>query len=143
MSANMKGQLARYRGEPIESCPYHDHRTNRGAVTWSRGFFRDWCAGWRYADSMLHVYPLSEHMACMLDRLVYNEPLLNDDLKIRDHQTIAALVKRELVYNSGHQYKAWRLREAGKIIQGRLERRNFYEERNKSGPIPRAIVLGL
>ncbi len=34
---------------PIE-CPYTDHRTFRGSVTFARAFLKAWHAGWRYGD---------------------------------------------------------------------------------------------
>lgn len=50
MGAHTRGRSACINGEPRSSCPYHDHRTMRGAVTWSRGFRKSWLAGWDEED---------------------------------------------------------------------------------------------
>ena len=43
-----KGAQAALSGKPESSCPYKDHRTYYGAVTWSRAFQRIWFAGYRW-----------------------------------------------------------------------------------------------
>jgi hypothetical protein len=45
-SAYRKGALAAIEGKKLTDCPYLDHRTNRGSVTFSRAFERAWCEGW-------------------------------------------------------------------------------------------------
>ena len=42
-----KGVAAAKAGEPESSCPYPDHRTDRGSVTFARSFLRAWRTGWR------------------------------------------------------------------------------------------------
>lgn len=50
--AYRKGILAFIAGKPYtaESCPYEDHRTHRGSVTFSRTFIRAWEYGWKDAE---------------------------------------------------------------------------------------------
>lgn len=50
--AYRKGVLAFIEGKPYtrESCPYPDHRTDRGSVTFSRTFIRAWEQGWKDAE---------------------------------------------------------------------------------------------
>lgn len=43
-----KGAHAALDDKPESSCPYKDHRTYHGAVTWSRAFQRIWFAGYRW-----------------------------------------------------------------------------------------------
>ena len=45
--ATRKGYQAGIKGKPIDSCPYRDLRTDRGCVTFSRGFRTAWRNGWR------------------------------------------------------------------------------------------------
>ena len=45
-SAYDKGAAVARDGKPRKVNPYEDHRTYRGAVTFSRAFFRAWDAGW-------------------------------------------------------------------------------------------------
>lgn len=45
--AERKGREAAEAGQPESACPYGDHRTWRGAVTFSRGFIRAWLKGHR------------------------------------------------------------------------------------------------
>lgn len=45
LSAFKEGWFAAFKGEPRE-CPYHDHRTVRGSVTFSRAYIRKWLAGY-------------------------------------------------------------------------------------------------
>ena len=46
-AAREKGRKAGAEGKPKSACPYGDHRTHRGAITWSRAFQRAWVEGWR------------------------------------------------------------------------------------------------
>ncbi len=43
--AERKGREAARAGKRLQSCPYKDHRTHTGAVTWSRSFIRAWHKG--------------------------------------------------------------------------------------------------
>jgi hypothetical protein len=45
-----KGRQARRDGFPETACPYEDHRTHGGSVTFARGFIRAWLDGWRELD---------------------------------------------------------------------------------------------
>ena len=45
--AREKGRAAARSGKPEEACPYGDHRTHRGAVTFSRAYIRAWLDGHR------------------------------------------------------------------------------------------------
>lgn len=51
-SAWKKGALAAVEGKPLSACPYWDHRTYRGGVTFSRAFQRAWCEGWHKAKGV-------------------------------------------------------------------------------------------
>lgn len=44
--ARERGQAAALAGEPRSANPYEDRRTERGGVTWSRGYRRAWFEGW-------------------------------------------------------------------------------------------------
>jgi len=44
--AKRKGAMACKTGFNRRSCPYEDHRTYRGAVTFSRAFIKAWLEGW-------------------------------------------------------------------------------------------------
>ncbi len=44
--ARKKGLTAGKEGKPDTACPYADHRTCHGAVTFSRAFIRAWLEGW-------------------------------------------------------------------------------------------------
>lgn len=46
--AYLKGQRAQLEGEPKSACPYADHRTLRGRLTWSRAYEKAWSDGWRW-----------------------------------------------------------------------------------------------
>lgn len=48
-----KGRDARRIGKRLEDCPYYDHRTGRGSVTFSRGFIAAWRDGWQYQDDLM------------------------------------------------------------------------------------------
>lgn len=48
-----KGRDARKFGQGKGRCPYPDHRTSRGAVTFSRGFRNAWRDGWEYQDKLM------------------------------------------------------------------------------------------
>ena len=44
-----KGAHAATEGKVLTDCPYYDHRTMRGGVTFSRAFEKAWCEGWHVA----------------------------------------------------------------------------------------------
>lgn len=46
-SALMAGYYAGKRGDPPESCPYEDHRTHTGAITWNRARRTKWWVGYK------------------------------------------------------------------------------------------------
>lgn len=48
--AEMKGREAYAKGAGRLENPYKDRRTERGHVTWSRGFRKAWFEGWDYAE---------------------------------------------------------------------------------------------
>jgi hypothetical protein len=45
-----RGALARLDGVPRHQCPYKDHRTSSGKVTFSRAFRNSWFTGWDRMD---------------------------------------------------------------------------------------------
>ena len=45
LSAFKQGFESAYFNEPDENCPYFDHRTTNGSVTFSRAYRRKWFAG--------------------------------------------------------------------------------------------------
>lgn len=45
--ARRKGVEAARMGKPESACPYADHRTDRGTITYSRAFMRAWFDGYR------------------------------------------------------------------------------------------------
>ena len=45
-----KGRQAHRDGLPESACPYEDHRTHDGSVTFARAFIRAWLDGWREMD---------------------------------------------------------------------------------------------
>lgn len=47
--AYRKGAEARAAGKTEADCPYHDKRTWRGSVTFSRSFRKEWLKGFRGA----------------------------------------------------------------------------------------------
>lgn len=47
-SVYRKGAVAAIEGKPLAACPYEDHRTDRGGVTFSRAFQRSWAEGWHH-----------------------------------------------------------------------------------------------
>lgn len=49
-AAEEKGRLAFRAGKPREANPYPDNRTDRGSVTFSRGYRTRWDSGWRAAQ---------------------------------------------------------------------------------------------
>ncbi|MFD2671918.1 Rmf/CrpP family protein [Marinicrinis sediminis] len=46
LGAFSKGKEAALSGLPPESCPYNDHRTKNGSVTFSRAFKKYWMLGY-------------------------------------------------------------------------------------------------
>lgn len=56
-TAELKGARARHANLPTTRCPYPDHRTSGGQVTWSRAFRRAWLRGWRIEDGYLSDVP--------------------------------------------------------------------------------------
>jgi len=48
-TAKQKGREAAMAGLPRDTCPYLDHRTDRGTITWSRAFMRAWLEGYDQA----------------------------------------------------------------------------------------------
>jgi len=48
-AAKQKGREAALAGLPRDTCPYLDHRTDRGTITWSRAFQRAWLEGYDQA----------------------------------------------------------------------------------------------
>ncbi len=51
-----KGAAAYDEGRPLDACPYRDHRTDRGHITFSRAFRAAWRDGWRDRERV--VIPL-------------------------------------------------------------------------------------
>lgn len=49
-SAYWRGARAFIEGAPRTACPYPDHRTDRGSVTFSRGYRTAWRDGWDAAE---------------------------------------------------------------------------------------------
>lgn len=49
VGAYKKGVEAYRQQVPLRLCPYPDHRTNRGSITFSRAFRRAWFEGWHDA----------------------------------------------------------------------------------------------
>lgn len=47
--AYRKGVQAFRAGQPVNDCPYADHRKGGGQLTWSRSFIRAWEDGWQDA----------------------------------------------------------------------------------------------
>lgn len=64
LGAFSKGKEAAISGLPPETCPYDDHRTKNGSVTFSRAFKKYWMLGYTQfaADDVpsLEVKPYSE-----------------------------------------------------------------------------------
>ena len=51
LAAMRKGYLAAFDGKPLNACPYFDHRTLNGSVTFSRAFIHAWEEGWHMAKA--------------------------------------------------------------------------------------------
>ncbi|MFC3767680.1 Rmf/CrpP family protein [Paenibacillus sp. GCM10012303] len=64
IGAFCRGREAARNGQPPETCPYSDHRTKNGSVTFSRAFKKYWMLGYTEfaADdcSSFEVKPVSE-----------------------------------------------------------------------------------
>ena len=48
--AYMKGARAFLSGETLGDCPYRDHRTDSGRLSWSRAYIRAWSDGFVDAE---------------------------------------------------------------------------------------------
>lgn len=117
-AAYRRGRRDRYSGRTEAMNPYPDHRTWRGAVTWSRAYRKEWSDGWRAGDRMLREQPLSAPMAELLNRLAW-------EFKVSEFNTVTmkALKKRGFVEKLKGE---WTLTVEGSAIHDRIEKGGYY-----------------
>lgn len=54
--AERKGARAAHEGKTLADNPYGDERTHRGSVTYARGFWRAWRAGFKSASPIEGIH---------------------------------------------------------------------------------------